>query len=116
MYIPPSEGYWLLLLIIIKIDADLAGADLAAVQKVAKATMLIGDPSYFPSRMVKPTGMVARSICIMDHPFNGTNNAESTQIIIPGRQARCSPCYVNPVSIVTTLPLYKIITSLKSSV
>lgn len=49
--------------------------------------MLIGDPSYFPSRMVKPTGMVARSICIMDHPFNGTNNAESTQIIIPGRQA-----------------------------
>lgn len=55
--------------------------------QVAKATMLIGDPSYFPSRMVKPTGMVARSICIMDHPFNGTNNAESTQIIIPGRQA-----------------------------
>lgn len=49
--------------------------------------MLIGDPSYFPSRMVKPTGMVARSICIMDHPFNGTNDAESTQIIIPGRQA-----------------------------
>lgn len=48
--------------------------------------MLIGDPSYFPSRMVKPTGMVARSICIMDHPINGTNNAESTQIIIPGRQ------------------------------
>lgn len=53
--------------------------------------MLIGDPSYFPSRMVKPTGMVARSICIMDHPFNGTNNAESTQIIIPGRQASISP-------------------------
>lgn len=53
--------------------------------------MLIGDPSYFPSRMVKPTGMVARSICIMDHPFNGTNNAESTQIIIPGRQASLSP-------------------------
>lgn len=56
---------------------------------MAKATMLIGDPSYFPSRMVKPAGMVARSICIMDHPFNGTNNAESTQIIIPGRQASC---------------------------
>lgn len=55
--------------------------------QVAKAKMLIGDPSYFPSRMVKPTGMVARSICIMDHPFAGTNDAESTQIIIPGRQA-----------------------------
>lgn len=58
--------------------------------------MLIGDPSYFPSRMVKPAGMVARSICIMDHPFNGTNDAESTQIIIPGRQASCSTrrCYI----------------------
>lgn len=58
--------------------------------QVAKATMLIGDPSYFPTRMVKPTGMVARSICIMDHPINGTNNAESTQIIIPGRQVGAS--------------------------
>lgn len=56
------------------------------VLQVAKATMLIGDPSYFPKRMVRPTGRVARSICIMNHPFNGTNNAESTQIIIPGRQ------------------------------
>lgn len=62
-------------------------------KQVAKATMLIGDPSYFPSRMVKPTGMVARSICIMDHPFNGTNDAESTQIIIPGRQASARACY-----------------------
>ena len=64
------------------------------LDQVAKATMLIGDPSYFPSRMVKPTGMVARSICIMDHPFNGTNDAESTQIIIPGRQASRSPLYM----------------------
>eukprot|EP00904_Undaria_pinnatifida_P004302 jgi/Undpi1/13873/HiC_scaffold_9.g03524.m1 len=68
-------------------------------KRVAKATMLIGDPSYFPSRMVKPTGMVARSICIMDHPFNGTNNAESTQIIIPGRQVgRHNDIYVCMVS------------------
>ncbi|CAM9404012.1 unnamed protein product [Laminaria digitata] len=68
-------------------DQGVAWGIKATMDGVAKATMLIGDPSYFPSRMVKPTGMVARSICIMDHPFNGTNNAESTQIIIPGRQA-----------------------------
>lgn len=52
--------------------------------------MLIGDPSYFPKRMVRPTGRVARSICIMNHPFAGTNDAESTQIIIPGRQVHAS--------------------------
>lgn len=74
-------------------------ATIDGVPQVAKATMLIGDPSYFPTRMVKPTGSVARSICIMDHPFNGTNNAESTQIIIPGRQAnRQNDIYVCMVS------------------
>eukprot|EP00752_Nemacystus_decipiens_P006824 g6126.t1 len=74
-------------------------ATMDGVPQVAKAAMLIGDPSYFPSRMVKPTGMVARSICIMDHPFNGTNNAESTQIIIPGRQVnRHNDIYVCMVS------------------
>lgn len=71
--------------------------------QVAKAKMLIGDPSYFPSRMVKPTGMVARSICIMDHPFAGTNDAESTQIIIPGRQASCHCCRVGCLRCVISL-------------
>jgi len=53
---------------------------------VAKGTMLIGDPSYFPSSKVKVTGRVVRSICFLNHPIPSTNNAESCQIIIPGPQ------------------------------
>ncbi|CAM9847134.1 unnamed protein product [Discosporangium mesarthrocarpum] len=74
-------------------------ATIDGVPQVAKATMVIGDPSYFPSHMIRTTGKVIRSICIMDHPFSGTSNAESTQIIIPGRQVgRDHDIYVCMVS------------------
>ena len=52
--------------------------------QVAKATMVIGDPSYFPREKVSSTGKVVRSICFLNHPIPNTNNAESSQIIIPG--------------------------------
>jgi Rab GDP dissociation inhibitor len=47
--------------------------------------MVIGDPSYFPDK-VKKTGRVIRAICILDHPVQQTNNANSCQIIIPQKQ------------------------------
>jgi len=53
---------------------------------VAKATMVIGDPSYFPAEKKRSTGKVVRSICFLNHPIPNTNNAESCQIIIPGPQ------------------------------
>ena len=72
--------------------------------QMAKADMVIGDPSYFPSEKIRPTGQVVRCICILDHPIPNTNvtgvsiggmsfgkNAaaqplESVQIVIPGPQ------------------------------
>ncbi|CAB9507322.1 Rab GDP dissociation inhibitor [Seminavis robusta] len=53
---------------------------------MAKAAMVIGDPSYFSSDKIRPTGSVVRCICILDHPVPNTNNAESVQVVIPGPQ------------------------------
>jgi Rab GDP dissociation inhibitor len=54
--------------------------------EMAKAKMVIGDPTYFPRDKVKPTGQVVRCICFLDHPIPDTNNTASAQIIIPGPQ------------------------------
>ena len=39
--------------------------------EVAKATMIIGDPSYFPPTMSRKAGTVVRSICVLDHTIAG---------------------------------------------
>jgi len=53
----------------------------------ATATTVIGDPSYFEGTdKVKKTGSVARWLCILDHPVEGTNNSHSAQIILPTKQ------------------------------
>lgn len=54
--------------------------------EMAKAKMVIGDPSYFPREKVRPTGQVVRCICFLNHPIPNTNESESAQIIIPGPQ------------------------------
>lgn len=54
--------------------------------EMAKAKMVIGDPSYFPRNKVRPTGQVVRCICFLNHPIPNTNEQESAQIIIPGPQ------------------------------
>merc|ERR550539_895602 len=52
-----------------------------------KCKQLIGDPSYFlGTKKVKETGSVARWLCILDHPVEGTNNSHSAQIILPTKQ------------------------------
>jgi len=56
--------------------------------EVAKAKLIIGDPSYFPKSKCRIVGQVIRSICFLDHPIAGTDNAESVQIIIPASQVR----------------------------
>jgi len=67
--------------------------------EVAKAPLIIGDPSYFPQAKTRVVGQVVRSICILDHPINGTDNAESCQIIIPAREVnRRNDIYVAVVS------------------
>merc|ERR1712039_1134091 len=53
----------------------------------ATCKQLIGDPSYFANtNKVKKTGSVARWMCILDHPVDGTNNSHSAQIILPTKQ------------------------------
>jgi len=50
---------------------------------VAKAKMIVADPTYFPD-LCKPTGSVVRAIAIVSEPVGNTNNASSYQIIFPG--------------------------------
>ena len=74
-------------------DAGVAWGVRAGSQ-IAKASMLIGDPSYFPADKSRVVGQVVRSICIMDHPIAGTDNAESSQTIIPAAQVNFALSHV----------------------
>jgi Rab GDP dissociation inhibitor len=66
--------------------------------EVAKCKILIGDPSYFPSK-VKKIGQVVSAICILSHPVPNTNNAESAQIIIGQKELkRKFDVYISVVS------------------
>lgn len=66
--------------------------------EVAKAKIIIGDPSYFPDK-VRKVGQVVSAICILSSPIRDTNNAESAQIIIPQKEAnRKYDIYISVVS------------------
>ncbi|KAL6941295.1 Rab GDP dissociation inhibitor alpha [Hanseniaspora osmophila] len=53
---------------------------------IAKAPLVIADPSYFPD-LVEPTGEeVIRCICILNHPVSGSSSSDSVQIILPQNQ------------------------------
>ena len=60
----------------------------SSLWQVAKADIIVGDPSYFLPSMTQKVGTVVRSICLLDHSITGTDNAESVQIIIPAIQVR----------------------------
>ncbi|KAK1766729.1 rab GTPase activator [Phialemonium atrogriseum] len=66
------------------IKATMTGVD-PEMKFETKAKTIIGDPSYFPSK-VKVTGHVLRAICILKHPLASTNDADSCQLIIPQSQ------------------------------
>jgi len=68
--------------------------------ETVKAPIVIGDPSYFQEcNKVEKIGQVARCICILSHPIEGTKNAESCQIIIPAHQVnRKNDLYVCMIS------------------
>ncbi|ORY39271.1 rab GTPase activator [Rhizoclosmatium globosum] len=66
--------------------------------EVAKAKLVIGDPSYFPSK-VKKVGQVVRVICFLNHPIPNTSDSDSVQIVIPQNQVkRQHDIYVASVS------------------
>ena len=69
--------------------------------KVAKAGIIIGDPSYFPEGKCAAGDRVVRSICFLDHPIPKTDNKDSVQLIIPASaisESRKNDIYVCMVS------------------
>jgi len=68
-------------------------------EEVARAPMVICDPSYVPDSKKRVVARVIRCICILSEPIPNTNNSLSCQIIIPQRQMRRrSDIYVMMVS------------------
>lgn len=68
--------------------------------EIARAKLVVGDPSYFPNS-VKKVGQVARCICILDHPVPQTGDVPSCQIIMPANQItppRKNDIYVMSIS------------------
>lgn len=69
-----------------------------AEDTVAKAKVVIGDPSYFPDK-VQSTSKVIRAIGIMDHGLPNTGDCPSCQVIIPqGQVNRRNDVYVFCIS------------------
>ncbi|KAL0225352.1 hypothetical protein RCL1_003264 [Eukaryota sp. TZLM3-RCL] len=61
-------------------------------------SMVLGDPSYFPDRVVT-VDRIVRAICVLTHPIPDTNNVDSCQIIIPQKQVgRQHDIYISMVS------------------
>mmetsp|Transcript_2515 Transcript_2515/g.7584 ORF Transcript_2515/g.7584 Transcript_2515/m.7584 type:complete len:459 (-) Transcript_2515:994-2370(-) len=53
--------------------------------ETAVTKLVVGDPSYFPDRVMK-VGKVVRAVAILSHPIPGTDNVQSAQIIMPQKQ------------------------------
>lgn len=81
------------------LDASGNFAGVKSEDKVATAPIVIGDPTYFPSK-VRKTGDVVRAICILDHPIPGiVSGSVSCQIILPAQETkRRTDTYVLQVS------------------
>lgn len=69
---------------VVGIKATMANGD-DKVEFETKAKFIIGDPSYFTSK-VKVVGHVLRAICILKHPLANTSESDSCQLIIPQSQ------------------------------
>lgn len=67
-------------------DDDKKFAGVKTKEGVAKAPIVIADPTYFPERVKKTGQKVIRAMCIMDHPVPNTHDLDSVQIIIPQNQ------------------------------
>lgn len=85
----------------IQFDSDGKVTGVKSGDEVAKAPLVICDPSYVKDTkgQIKSTGKVIRSICVLDHPIPSTKDSTSTQIIIPQKQTgRQSDIFINMVS------------------
>merc|ERR1712029_1260010 len=63
-----------------------------------KCSKILADPSYFPDK-VQVVGHRLKAICILNHPIDKTDNADSLQLIIPQSQVgRKHDIYIAMVS------------------
>ncbi|EMF13922.1 secretory pathway gdp dissociation inhibitor [Sphaerulina musiva SO2202] len=63
-----------------------------------KCKQIIADPSYFPDK-VRVAGYLIKAICILKHPIDKTDDADSLQLIIPQSQVgRKHDIYIAMVS------------------
>ncbi|CAG8783155.1 7728_t:CDS:2, partial [Racocetra persica] len=74
------------------VDEIVYGADgrvcgVRSGDEVAKTKQVIGDPSYFKTK-VRKVGKVIRAICILKHPIPNTDNVDSIQLVIPQNQVK----------------------------
>jgi len=71
-------------------------------EETVKASMVIGDPSYFlkdKEERVLEEGKVVRAICLLKHPIPNTEDSNSVQLIIPQNQVgRKNDIYIAEVS------------------
>jgi RAB protein geranylgeranyltransferase component A len=54
----------------------------------ATCGVVIGDPSYLTGERRRKTGTVIRSTCLVQHPINRTEDAQSAQIIMPSKHLK----------------------------
>lgn len=63
-----------------------------------KCSKILADPSYFPDK-TKVVGHILKAICILNHPIDRTDNADSLQLILPQSQVgRKHDIYIAMVS------------------
>jgi len=83
------------------IQVEFDGARAVGVKSegvIAKSKIVVGDPSYFPTK-VKAVGKVVRFIAIINHALNSSNGSPSCQVIIPGSYvSRTNDVYVFCIS------------------
>lgn len=87
---PIEEFYW---------EDDKSFAGVKTKEGVAKAPIVIADPTYFPDKVQSTGQKVIRAICILDHPIEHTHDADSAQIILPQKEVgRKNDIYIAVIS------------------
>lgn len=57
-------------------------------EEIAKTKMVIGDPTYFPTKVKRTGERVIRALCILNHPVPNIGDLDSLQIVIPQNQVQ----------------------------
>ncbi|EMC93315.1 hypothetical protein BAUCODRAFT_37004 [Baudoinia panamericana UAMH 10762] len=74
------------------------GEDGEGMKFETKCKKILADPSYFSGK-VQVVGQILKCICILNHPIDRTDNADSLQLIIPQSQVgRKNDIYIAMVS------------------